>query len=48
MLVSYTIGTDDLLFSMKAHDAILLEVLETFAKEGVDFAYPTQTIYSKK
>lgn len=48
VLVSYTIGTDDLLFSMKAHDAILLEVLETFAKEGIDFAYPTQTIYSKK
>jgi hypothetical protein len=33
VLVSYTIASDDLLVSMKIHDAILLEILETFAKE---------------
>jgi hypothetical protein len=33
---------------MKIHDAILLEILETFAKEWIDFAYPTQTLYTKK
>jgi hypothetical protein len=33
VLVSYTVGSDDLLISMKIHDAILLEILETFAKE---------------
>ena len=48
VLVSYTIASDDLLVSMKIHDAILLEILETFAKEWIDFAYPTQTLYTKK
>lgn len=48
VLVSYTVGSDDLLVSMKIHDAILLEILETFAKEWIDFAYPTQTLYTKK
>ena len=48
VLVSYTIASDDLVFSMKVHDAILLEILETFAKEWIDFAYPTQTIYTKQ
>ena len=47
VLVSYTVSSDDLLFSMKVHDAILLEILDTFKQEGIDFAYPTQTLYTK-
>ena len=34
--------------SLKIHDAILLDILESFAKEWIDFAYPTQTLYTKK
>jgi hypothetical protein len=33
VLVSYTIASDDLLVSLKIHDAILLDILESFAKE---------------
>jgi hypothetical protein len=25
-----------------------LDILESFAKEWIDFAYPTQTLYTKK
>jgi hypothetical protein len=31
--VSYTVASDDLVVSLRIHDAILLEILETFAKE---------------
>ncbi len=48
VLVSYTVASDDLVVSLRIHDAILLEILETFAKEWIDFAYPTQTLYTKK
>jgi len=33
VLVSYTVASDDLVVSLRIHDAILLEILETFAKE---------------
>jgi small-conductance mechanosensitive channel len=42
------VKNDDKIFALKAHDKILLEILEVFAKEGIDFAYPTQTLYTKK
>lgn len=48
VLVSYIVKNDDKIFALKAHDKILLEILEVFAKEGIDFAYPTQTLYTKK
>lgn len=48
ILVSYLIESDDWLVAVQLHDQILLEILEVFAKEGLDFAYPTQTLYLKK
>jgi small-conductance mechanosensitive channel len=48
VLVSYIVKNDDKVFALKAHDKILLEILEVFAKEGIDFAYPTQTLYTKQ
>ena len=47
-LVSYTLSSDDLVFSYQVHEKILFEILETFEKEHIDFAYPTQTIYTKE
>lgn len=47
VLVSYTVASDDLVVALKTHDAILLEILEVFKNEKIDFAYPTQTLYTK-
>lgn len=48
ILVSYLVKSDDWLIAVQLHDKILLEILEVFAKEGIEFAYPTQTLYLKK
>lgn len=48
ILVSYVVESDDRLYAAKIHDEILLDILETFEKEGIEFAYPTQTLYLKQ
>lgn len=48
ILVSYLVESDDWLVAVQIHDVILMEILETFAKEKIDFAYPTQTLFLKK
>lgn len=47
ILVSYIVQNDDWLVAVQLHDKILLEILEVFSREGIDFAYPTQTLYMK-
>lgn len=48
VLVSYVVEDDDRLLATQLHEKILLEILETFEKEKIEFAYPTQTIFMKK
>ena len=48
VLVSYVVKNDDWLLATRLHEQILLEILEKFAQEGIDFAYPTQTLWLKK
>lgn len=46
-VVYYYIGRDYNPY-MDAHQAILLRIMRSFAAEGIDFAYPTQTIHLVK
>ena len=46
--VSYVINNDDWLNATQLHSKILEEILEKFAEEKIDFAYPTQTLRLKK
>lgn len=48
VLVSYVVESDDRLLATQLHEQILLEILEKFAQEEIDFAYPTQTLWLKK
>lgn len=48
VLVSYVVESDDRLLATQLHEQILLEILEKFAQEGIEFAYPTQTLWLKK
>lgn len=46
--VSYVINNNDWLNATQLHSSILEEILEIFAREGINFAYPTQTLWLKK
>ncbi|MCX7641596.1 MAG: mechanosensitive ion channel family protein [Elusimicrobiales bacterium] len=44
----YYINSPDYIEYIKTNEEILIEIAKQFKKEGVEFAYPTQTIYIKK
>ncbi|MEI7482744.1 MAG: mechanosensitive ion channel family protein [Elusimicrobiota bacterium] len=44
----YYMATGDYLIYMNTQEQILLSILEGFAKEGIAFAYPTQTLFINK
>lgn len=48
VLVSYVVESDDRLLATQLHEQVLLEILEKFAQEGIEFTYPTQTLWLKK
>lgn len=46
--VAYYIDSSDFLVYMDTHHAVCLSVFETFEKEKIEFAFPTQTIFVNK
>lgn len=46
--VVYFVEQPDFLFHMDNQQAIFLGILKKFASEGIQFAYPTQTVYEHK
>ncbi|MCX7905223.1 MAG: mechanosensitive ion channel family protein [Elusimicrobiales bacterium] len=44
----YYINSPDYLEYIKTNEEILISIAKEFKKEGIEFAYPTQTIYLKK
>lgn len=46
--VAYYVSTGDYNKYMDAQQAINLAIKERFEKEGIDFAYPTQTVFVNK
>ncbi len=44
----YYVESPDYNFFMNAHERILQSLIEAFAKEGIDFAYPTRTVFVNK
>jgi small-conductance mechanosensitive channel len=44
--ISYDIEQPDYLLSLDIHEMIMFGMLEAFEKEGISFAYPTQTIHT--
>ena len=47
-LMSYNILDPDYEASLKINEEIYLELIEKFEKEGIEFAFPSQTIYVSK
>ena len=47
-LMSYNILNPDYETSLKINEKIYLELIEKFEKEGIEFAFPSQTIYVKE
>ncbi len=47
-LMSYNILNPDYEASLKINEKIYLELIEKFEKEGIEFAFPSQTIYVSK
>ncbi|HRX64110.1 MAG TPA: mechanosensitive ion channel family protein [Candidatus Absconditabacterales bacterium] len=43
--ISYDIEQPEYLLSLDIHERVLLGIIEAFEKEGIEFAYPTQTLY---
>jgi small-conductance mechanosensitive channel len=41
----YFVENADLLIHMDQQHSIYLEILKKFAAEGIEFAYPTQTMH---
>ncbi len=46
--VVYFVEQPDFVFHMDNQQAIFLAILKKFASEGIQFAYPTQTVYEHK
>jgi small-conductance mechanosensitive channel len=46
--IVYFVESSDYVVHLKAQQEILLKIKEEFEKQGIEFAYPTQTIYLKK
>ena len=46
--VVYYISTNDYMKAMNAQQRINLEIMRRFEEEGIDFAFPTQTININK
>lgn len=46
--IVYFVKTSDYIVHLNAQQEILLKLKERFEKEGIEFAYPTQTLYLKK
>lgn len=46
--VVYFVENSDLLIHMNQQQSIYLEILKKFAAEGIEFAYPTQTMHELK
>ena len=46
--VVYYIDSSDFLVYMDTHHAVCLSIFETFEKEKIEFAFPTQTIFVNK
>jgi len=44
----YHLADPDYNLYMAAHEKILLAVMDAFAREGIEFAYPTQTLFVNK
>ena len=44
----YFVQSPDYVIHLKAQQEILLKLKEEFEKQGIEFAYPTQTLYLKK
>ena len=47
-LISYVIINPDYKESLIINEKIYLDLIEAFEKEGIEFAFPSQTIYMKK
>ena len=41
----YFVNGNDYIKYMEIHQAMNLKIYEEFAKEGIEFAYPTQTLH---
>jgi small-conductance mechanosensitive channel len=46
--IVYYIETGDMVEYLKVQERFNLQLFKTFAEKGIDFAYPTQTIYTKQ
>ncbi len=46
--IVYFVQSSDYLVHLKSQQEILLKLKEEFEKQGIEFAYPTQTLYLKK
>ena len=48
ILVIYFIKSQDLVEILKVQNEINIAIKKAFEKEGIEFAFPTQTVYLKK
>jgi MscS family membrane protein len=48
ILVIYFVKSNDIVEIMKVQNEINLAIKKSFEKEGIEFAFPTQTVYLKK
>ena len=46
--VVYFVETNDLAYHMDTQQAIYISIIKAFRQKGIDFAFPSQTVYESK